>query len=255
MVGRVALVTGGTSGIGRATAEAFLRAGASVMICGRRESPGRLAVKELDGLGDIAFRAADVTDETSVAGLVEATCDRFGRLDYAFNNAANTDAARDIGTFTDMALSEFEGIVRASLVSVWLSMKYELPALVESGGGAVVNTSSMDARIQMAGTGSYAAAKAGCEALTVAAAKEYASKGVRINAVRPGAIRTPMLEQNLDAKGPEGRASVEDAYREIIAMRRLGEPGEVAEAVVWLCSDRSSYVTGHVLTVDGALGL
>jgi NAD(P)-dependent dehydrogenase (short-subunit alcohol dehydrogenase family) len=159
-------------------------------------------VRDLSPYGDIAFRVADVTDEAAVAELVQATVSRFGRLDYAFNNAANTEAATGNGAFTDMRLEEFEGIVRTSLTSVWLSMKHELPAILDSGGGAIVNTSSMDAELRIAGTGSYAAAKAGCEALTVATAKEYAARGVRINAVRPGAIRTRMLGANLGPRTP-----------------------------------------------------
>lgn len=113
----------------------------------------------------------------------------------------------------------------------------------------------MDAQLRMAGTGSYAAAKSGVEALTVSAAKEFAARGVRINAIRPGAIRTPMLEKNLQAASPAERQAHEDRYRSMIAMRRIGEPSEVADAVLWLCSSRSSYVTGQVITVDGALGL
>jgi NAD(P)-dependent dehydrogenase (short-subunit alcohol dehydrogenase family) len=113
----------------------------------------------------------------------------------------------------------------------------------------------MDAQLRMAGTGSYAAAKTGVEALTVAAAKEFAARGIRINAIRPGAIRTPMLEKNLAAGSAAQRQEHEDRYRSMIAMRRIGEPSEIADAVLWLCSSRSSYVTGQVITVDGSLGL
>jgi NAD(P)-dependent dehydrogenase (short-subunit alcohol dehydrogenase family) len=252
--GRVALVTGGTSGIGLATARAFLNEGASVAVCGRSPQRGRKAVSELADAGDVEFFAVDVTDEAAMARLIENVLTRFGRLDHAFNNAANTEAATSEGSFTAMALSEFEGIVRASLTSVWLSMKHELPALL-ANGGSIVNTSSMDARLRMLGTGSYAAAKAGVEALTVAAAKEYAAHGVRINAVRPGAIRTPMLEKNLQGATNADRQEREAQYHSMIAMRRIGEPREVAEAVLWLSSPRASYVTGQVITIDGALGL
>ncbi len=253
--GQVALVTGGSSGIGLATAKAFLEHGAAVAICGRSADRGRSAAEALSALGDVAFFSADVTDDSAVARLVDDVVARFGRLDHAFNNAANTEAATGQGGFTAMALPEFEGIVRSSLTSVWLCMKYELPALIAGGGGCVVNTSSMDAQLRMAGTGSYAAAKAGVEALTVSAAKEFAERGIRINAIRPGAIRTPMLEKNLQAGSAAQRQEHEARYRSMIAMRRIGEPGEIADAVLWLCSSRSSYITGQIITVDGALGL
>lgn len=163
LAGKVALVTGDSSGIGLAAAQAFLAAGASVALCGR-------------------------SAERDVARLVASVLARFGRLDHAFNNAANTEAATSEGGFTTMALSEFEGVVRASLTSVWLCMKHELPALLDPahadsnaggggpGGHTIVNTSSMDAKLRTPGTGVYAAAKSGVEALTVAAAKEYALK-------------------------------------------------------------------------------
>ncbi|QIM19954.1 SDR family oxidoreductase [Phycicoccus sp. HDW14] len=253
--GQVALVTGGSSGIGFATARAFLEGGAAVAVCGRSAERGRQAAEALGAFGEVEFFAADVTDDSAVAALVTDVVARFGRIDHAFNNAANTEAATGEGGFTAMELAEFEGIVRASLTSVWLCMRHELPALLAGGGGSIVNTSSMDAQLRLAGTGSYAAAKSGVEALTVAAAKEFAAQGVRINAIRPGAIRTPMLERNLQACTAAQRQEREDRYRSMIAMRRIGEPSEIADAVLWLCSSRSSYVTGQVITVDGSLGL
>ena len=251
--GQVALITGGTSGIGLATARAFLTAGAAVVICGRSPERGDQAARELRSLGAVEFVAADVTDERSVQQLVEGTLDRFGRLDHAFNNAANTEAAGAVNAFTDMSLTVFEGIVRASLTSVWLCMKHQIPALLDSGG-TIVNTSSKDAELRTVGTGSYAAAKAGVEVLTAAAAKEYAARGVRINAVRPGAILTPMLEKNLTAPTPGGRQERVERYESLIAMKRIGRPEEVADTVLWLSSSRASYITGQVVTVDGAIG-
>lgn len=215
--GKVALVTGGSSGIGLATARAFLTAGASVAVCGRSRERGCAAIDQLStlgGPGEVEFFSADVTDEQDVVRLVADVLGRFGRLDHAFNNAANTEAATGEGGFTAMQLSEFEGIVRASLTSVWLCMKHELPALLD-GGGSIVNTSSMDAQLRLAGTGSYAAAKSGVEALTVSAAKEFASQGVRINAVSPGAIRTPMLEKNLTAATEADREAREARYQSL----------------------------------------
>ncbi|GAA5027992.1 glucose 1-dehydrogenase [Terrabacter aeriphilus] len=252
--GKVALVTGGSSGIGLATARAFLEQGASVALCGRSPERGHAAAESLRGLGDVEFFPADVTSEDAVARLMTNVLARFGRLDHAFNNAANTDAATGAGGFSDMTLAEFEGIVRASLTSVWLCLKHELPALLRNGG-TVVNTSSMDAQLRMPGTGSYAAAKAGVEALTVAAAKEFAARGVRINAIRPGAIRTPMLEKNLQGTTKADRQAKLDRYHSLIALGRIGEPHEIADTVLWLSAPQSSYVTGQVITVDGAMGL
>jgi NAD(P)-dependent dehydrogenase (short-subunit alcohol dehydrogenase family) len=249
----VCLITGGTSGIGLATARAFLTAGASVVICGRSAERGRNAAHDLSALGPVEFIAADVTDEDSVRRLVDDTLTRYGRLDHAFNNAANTEAAGAAESFTDMSLAEFEGIMRASLTSVWLCMKHQLLALVASGG-TIVNTSSKDAELRTVGTGSYAAAKAGVEVITATAAKEYAAQGVRINAVRPGAIMTAMLEQNLRAATPEKRNERVERYESLIAMGRIGQPAEVADAVLWLSSTRASYVTGQTITVDGAIG-
>ena len=190
---KVVLVTGGSSGIGLATARAFLLGGAAVAVCGRSVERGQRAIERLQPLGNAMFFPADVTIEDDVRGLVAEVIAEFGRLDHVFNNAANADAATGVGGFCDMSMAEFDGVVRASLHSVWLCMKHVLPVLTRPGG-TIVNTSSMDAQLRSSGSGSYAAAKSGVEALTVAAAKEFAAEGIRINAIRPGAIRTPMLE-------------------------------------------------------------
>jgi NAD(P)-dependent dehydrogenase (short-subunit alcohol dehydrogenase family) len=146
MTGRVALVTGGTSGIGRAAAQGFLGQGATVVVCGRDPERGATVVTELDS-DRVSFVAADVTDEEQVAGLVATVVDRHGRLDYAFNNAANAEALTSSGAFTDMSLDEYSGVLRTLMTSGWLSMRHEIPAMLASGGGAIVNTSSMDAAL------------------------------------------------------------------------------------------------------------
>jgi len=256
--GRVVLVTGGTSGIGLAAATAFLEAGASVAITGRNLEKGQAVLAQLEQLGsrrgEVLFHRADVTSEAEVTGLVEAVLARFGRLHIAVNSAANVEAAAGTGSFfTDMSLATFEGVVRTCLTSVWLCMKHELLAITESGGGSIINVSSIDALMAEPGTGSYAAAKAGVNALSRAAAAEYASQGVRINVVSPGAVETPMLAQNLDASTEEQRAAIRQRYVSNIAAGRLGQPHELAAAIVWLASDHASYVVGHNMIVDGGV--
>jgi NAD(P)-dependent dehydrogenase (short-subunit alcohol dehydrogenase family) len=256
--GRVAVVTGGTSGIGFATASALLQAGASVAITGRSQSKGDAALAALTELGprnaSVMFHAADVTREEEVATLITAVVKRLGGLHIAVNSAANTEIASDTGPkFTDMSLETFEKVVRTCLTSVWICMKHELLAITQSGGGAIVNVSSVDALMGLSGTGSYAAAKSGVNILSRAAAVEYASQGVRINVVSPGAVRTPMLAANLEASTAEERTAIMDGYTSRIAARRIGEPSELAKAILWLLSDHSSYVVGHNLVVDGGM--
>ncbi len=186
--------------------------------------------------------------------LVDAVRRRFGDLHIAVNGAANAEGAADSGpAFTNMSLLAFESVIRTTLVSVWLCMRHQLPAIAASGGGSIINISSIDALLAAPGTGSYAAGKAGVNALSRAAAAEYASQGIRINVISPGAGRTPMLEANLAADSEEGRAALLDGYLSRIAARRLGEPQGMAAAAVWLASEHASYVIGHNFVIDGAV--
>jgi NAD(P)-dependent dehydrogenase (short-subunit alcohol dehydrogenase family) len=257
--GRVALVTGGTSGIGLATAAKLASAGARVVICGRNPERGRAALADIGHDDLVSYAQADVSDDEQVAALVDAVVQAHGRLDIAVNNAGNVETLDPSATSSvDVSPAYFDATIRTLMTSAWLCMRHEIPAMLAGGadgGGAIVNVSSMDAAILAAGTGSYSAAKLGLEALTVSTAKEFAARGVRVNAVRPGAILTPMLERNLRGESPEERAGRVAAYEALISMGRLGAPDEVASVITWLCSDEASYVTGQVINVAGAISL
>ena len=267
LTGRVALVTGGTSGIGLATATKLATAGAHVVICGRNPERGSAAAADIGRHGSVSYLRADVSSDEQVEALVGAILHEHGRLDIAVNNAANAESV-DPSAATSLAMTpaHFDATVRTLMTSAWLCMRHQIPAMLagkpgadghpaRTPGAAIVNVSSMDAALLAAGSGSYSAAKLGLEALTVSTAKEFAARGVRINAIRPGAILTPMLERHLAGDSPEDRARIVSAYESRISMRRLGQPEEVASVIVWLCSDDASYVTGQVLNVDGAISM
>lgn len=251
--GKVALVTGGTSGIGRAVALGFAREGAAVVIAGRRADRGEAVRRELEDLGASAmFVAADVSHPRDVESLVERALDRFGRIDCAANNAA----ALDIGVFkptADFEEQEFDGHIALNLKSVWVCMKHEIAQMVRQGGGTIVNTSSVNALGGVPQNALYATAKAGVLALTKSAALEYARQGIRVNALVAGAFRTPMLEGVFSRLAPDDTAAAEASYTELVPLGRIGRPEEAAEAVLWLCSDAASYVTGHSMIVDGGV--
>jgi NAD(P)-dependent dehydrogenase (short-subunit alcohol dehydrogenase family) len=255
--GKVALVTGGSSGIGKATALAFAKGGANVVIAARGEQMGTQTVDEITAAGGKAiFVPTDVSKSADVERLVARTVEVFGRLDCAFNNAANPDGS--IGMLTDLTEENFDKSVSINLKSVWLGMKYEIRQMLaqEPRGGVIVNTSSANGLGGCPQASFYAAAKAGVIALSKSAAWEYAQQGVRINALVPGAFRTPMLEGSIDraaAGDPEARQTVEAKWNSMIASGRIGDPAEAAAAVLWLCSDASSYVVGHSMIVDGGI--
>lgn len=252
-VGQVALVTGGSSGIGRATALAFAREGASVVIVSRGEARGAAVLEEARSIGAPAeFVRADVSKASEVEAAIARTLSRFGRLDVAVNNAAGID----VGVFKPLAdydESEFDGHIAANLKSVWLCMKHEIAHMVAQGGGAIVNTSSVTGLGGAPHSAFYAAAKAAVIALSKTAALEYAPLRVRVNALVPGAFRTPMLDQVLEKMSPGDPIVAEQRYNKRIPLGRIGRPEEAADVVLWLCSDQATYVTGQAVVVDGGL--
>jgi NAD(P)-dependent dehydrogenase (short-subunit alcohol dehydrogenase family) len=257
MDSKVALVTGGSSGIGRATAVLFARAGARVLIAARNAERGEEVAHAIRSAGGSAiFVQTDVSKPADVERMVAEAVRHFGRLDYAVNNAAAYSGAFSLTA--DFTEAEYDGTMAVDLKGVWLGMKYEIQQMLaqQPPGGAIVNTSSVNGLGGVPMASLYAAAKAGVLGLTKSAAMEYGTKGIRINALVAGAFDTPMLRSHMDrAAGgdPEKRAGREAAFKAMIPSGRIGKPGEAAEAIVWLCSEAASYVTGNSMIVDGGL--
>jgi NAD(P)-dependent dehydrogenase (short-subunit alcohol dehydrogenase family) len=255
--GKVVLVTGGSSGIGRAAVHAFAQAGARVVVTARGVERGEEVVREIRQQGGQAcFVPADVSRASDVERVLAETVRTYGRLDAAFNNAATVDGA--FALTADFTEEQFDRSLTMNLKSVWLCMAHEIRQMLTQSpsGGAIVNTSSINGLGGAAGGSLYSAAKAGVLALTKSAAQEYATKGIRVNALVAGAFRTPMLEAVFDAAGGEtveGRGMIEQQYTNLIPLRRIGRAEEAAAAAVWLCSEASSYVTGHSMIVDGGM--
>ncbi|WP_152364827.1 SDR family NAD(P)-dependent oxidoreductase [Microlunatus speluncae] len=242
--GRVALVIGASRGIGAATARALARAGAAVALAARTEDALASLAEELTADGGRALAVpTDVGDPASVLRLVEQTVGAFGRLDVAVNNAAAGDH-RPI-PLADLPIEAFDAALTVSLRGVFLAMKYEIPAMIEAGGGSIINMTSTAALQPVGGLAGYVSAKAGLIGLTRTAALDYAAAGVRVNALAPGPIHT----EQLDRAGEQARRMV--AAR--LPVQRLGDPGEVADAVVWLGSDQARFITGVTLPIDGGL--
>jgi NAD(P)-dependent dehydrogenase (short-subunit alcohol dehydrogenase family) len=230
--------------MGRATAQAFAEAGAAVVLADRNEQALRTATHELTSAGHKALGVAcDVADEARVATMVERAVAAFGRLDAAFNNAGVQSPALEIA---DVNNEEYKRVTAINLRGVWNCMKHELRRMREQGSGAIVNCSSIGGLIGLPGRAAYHASKHGVIGLTKSAALEYAARGIRINAVCPGTIETPMVAEML-AKEPEAM----DAILKQQPIGRLGRPEEIASAVLWLCSPGASFVIGHALAVDG----
>jgi len=244
MAGKVALVTGGSSGIGEATALAFGREGAQVVIASRTQASGEKVVQAINaGGGEATWIKADVSQAAQIEALVRAIVATYGRLDYAFNNAGSGGRG---GWVAEIQEEDWDQTIDGYLKSVWLCMKYEIPEMLKLGGGAIVNNSSVDGQRGFPWDPTYSAAKHGVLGLTKSAAMQYAQKGIRINAVCPGWIRTPPVQSMLE-HDPESEARM--LVHQPIG--RFGEAEEVAQAVVWLCSDKASLVVGTALAVDG----
>jgi NAD(P)-dependent dehydrogenase (short-subunit alcohol dehydrogenase family) len=240
--GRVALVTGASRGIGAATSHALARAGAAVILAARDEPGLKEHVRQIEAAGGQALAIpTDVRDEPSVQRLVDQALTTFGRLDMACNNAGS--GGRLPTALADLSVEDFDNDLRTNLRGVFLSLKYEIPGMLRSGGGAIVNMASTTGLEAVAGLAGYVSSKHGIIGLTKTAALDYAAQGVRVNAVAPG----PILTDRLAAAGETAQLQAGMA----MPLRRIGRPDEVAAAVVWLCSEASSFVTGAVLPIDG----
>jgi NAD(P)-dependent dehydrogenase (short-subunit alcohol dehydrogenase family) len=244
MKGTVALVTGASAGIGRATSLAFAREGARVVVADVQSGGGEETVRLiLDAGGEAAFVRADVSRAADVEAMVHRAVEVFGRLDYAFNNAGIEGESAPTAECTE---ANWDRVIGINLKGVWLCMRSEIPVMLRQGGGAIVNCSSVAGLVGFPNTPAYTASKHGILGLTRASALEYARQGIRVNAVCPGVIRTAMVER-FTHQNPQAEAQLVD--REPVG--RMGTPEEIAGAVLWLCSDAASFVTGHALAVDG----
>lgn len=239
---KVAIVTGGSFGIGRAAALAFAKRGAKVMIADWQEDNETLSMIKSSG-GEATFYKCDVADASSVKNMIEKVIEVYGKLDFAFNNAGVEGLSAPTHECTE---ENWNRTINVNLKGVWNCMKYEIPHFLKQGKGAIVNNASIAGLVAFAGIPAYVASKHGVIGLTKNAAIEYAKNGIRVNVVCPGVIKTPMLDR-FTGKSKE----VEKQFASMEPIGRVGEPEEVAEAVMWLCSDAASFVTGQALPVDG----
>jgi NAD(P)-dependent dehydrogenase (short-subunit alcohol dehydrogenase family) len=243
--GKVALVTGGAGGIGRAAALAFGRAGAKVVVADLSAEGQATAAMILEAGGTAVFMQINVTLAREVEALIDATVSTFGRLDCAFNNAGIEEEHLPLAEGDE---ATFDRIMDVNVKGVWLCMKYEIAQMLRQGAGAIVNTASVAGLVGAPTQAAYAASKHAVVGMTKTAAAEYGRAGIRINSVCPGVINTKMLARALERE-PER----EEKLRRVHPIGRFGQVDEVANAALWLCSDQSSFVTGHQLAVDGGL--
>ena len=254
--GQVALITGGSAGIGRAAVKLFAEAGARVVFAARGAKRGEELAEEAKTNGhDVLFLQADVSQSDEVQRLVARTVESFGRIDCAFNNAAVLGTVRRLGDYSE---AEFDAEIGLNLKSVWLCMKYEIAHMQKQqpAGGAIVNTSSVNGLGGARGAALYSAAKAGILALTKSAAQEYAKDGIRVNGLVAGGFDTEMLHQavrQIMGNDPAQIAEGFKGYAARVPLGRIGEPREAAQAALWLCSGAASYITGQSMIVDGGL--
>jgi NAD(P)-dependent dehydrogenase (short-subunit alcohol dehydrogenase family) len=240
---RVALVTGASSGIGRATAAAFVRRGYATVLVDRDEALGKQAEEELRALGECMFLTCDVTDDARVESTIATAVAAYGRIDAAFN-AAGIDGAT--ASTAECTIENFDRIMSVNLRGLWFCLRHEIRQMLKQGGGAVVNCASTAGLVGVAGLPAYVASKHGVVGLTKSAALDYARSNIRVNAVCPGMIDTPMWHRSIPP----------DITAQLLATDpsgRLGHPAEIAEAVIWLCDPAASFVTGQALAVDGGM--
>jgi len=244
--GKVALVTGGSTGIGQSTALTFAREGSKVVVVNSRNvERGQETVSLIKNAGGEAIHIkADISKAGEVEAIVNKTIETYGRMDFAFNNAGVGDK---LALTADLTEEEWDHTINVNLKGVWLCMKYEIKQMLKQGAGAIVNMSSIIGLVGLKGSPAYTASKGGVIQLTRTAALEYAQSGIRVNAVCPSFVATP-LNKSLLANTPELEKTIKTVLHPV---GRLGEPEEIAEAVVWLCSDRASFITGHAMAVDG----
>ncbi len=246
---KVVLVTGGSSGIGRTTAIAFAREGAKVVVTSRRENEGKETVRLMKEVGSEGlFIRTDVSKEGDVKAMVEATVKAYGRLDYAFNNAGIEGNAAPLA---EQTVDNYEAVLGINVRGVFLSMKYEIPQMLKNGRGAIVNMSSIAGLIGFPGFSLYIASKHAVLGLTKTAALEYAKSGIRINAVSPAVIETDMVDRFIGKIGVGKEGETRQQLAAMHPIGRTGKPEEIASAVLYLCSDGASFVTGQALTIDG----
>jgi NAD(P)-dependent dehydrogenase (short-subunit alcohol dehydrogenase family) len=242
---KVVFITGAASGIGRETAETFVRRGWAVALADVNAEAGTEVEAQLRKLGDCTYFGCDVTDDDTVRAAVEGTVATYGRLDAAFN-AAGIDG--DIGKRTaEGTMENWNRVIAIDLTGTWSCMRYQLPAIIESGGGSIVNCASVAGIRAAATVSAYTAAKHGVVGLTKVAAREYARDGVRVNAICPGTVDTPMFRRSMTDEMIEHFTSLNPSGR-------VAQTTEIAEAAVWLCGDAPAYLTGQVISIDGGAG-